>query len=180
VDRDEERRATELLAVRQEGALSALIEEYQQPVGAYLLHLVGDFALALRLTEETFMCAYRACAATRSGLPGRPWLYRRATSLALRHPELQRRLPRVTRPAAGRGLDGTVTERTLVQSALLDLPASERAVLLLCDFEQLPRDEVAGIMAMSADRLDQRLRRARARFRLSYVKHHARPQSDSR
>ena len=60
-----------------------------------------------------------------------------------------------------------------MRSALLDLPGRERAVLLLCDSEQLPSDEVALILGVSADRLSRRLARARARFRLAYIEHHA-------
>jgi DNA-directed RNA polymerase specialized sigma24 family protein len=49
----------------------------------------------------------------------------------------------------------------------------ERAVLLLCDFEQLPDDEAAAILGVSPARLRVRLERARAHFRFTYVERDA-------
>jgi hypothetical protein len=44
---------------RERAALAQLIEEYQQPVGSYLFHLIGESDVALTLTQETFVSAYR-------------------------------------------------------------------------------------------------------------------------
>ena len=63
-------------------ALAELVEEYQQPVGTYLFHLVGDREAALALTAETVVCAYHARADVRSCPSLRAWLYRMATRAA--------------------------------------------------------------------------------------------------
>lgn len=152
-----------LATTRQRAALAELIEAYQQAVGTYLTHLVGEPELARALTEETFVCAYRAHAEIRPGTSLRPWLYRMATQLAYRH---LRRRPVVR-------LSGYEIERKLLQSVLAELQPSDRAVLLLCDLEHLPYNEAATIVGISTARLQERLARARARFRFTYLAHHS-------
>jgi len=56
---------------------------------------------------------------------------------------------------------------------LAELQPSDRAVLLLCDLEQLPYNEAATIVGISTARLHERLARARARFRFTYLAHHS-------
>ena len=65
-------------------ALAALVERYQQPLGAYVFHLVGDLDLALAITRETFL-GWRGVAATSTAVEDglRLALYRVATGLAL-------------------------------------------------------------------------------------------------
>jgi DNA-directed RNA polymerase specialized sigma24 family protein len=151
-----------LATTRHRVALAELVKEYQQSVGSYLIHLLGEPEVARALTEETFLLAHRAHAEIRPGTYLRPWLYGMATQLAYRH--LRRR--RVVR------LTGCEIERPLIQSVLGELRPSDRAMLLLCDLEQLPSNEVALIVGISTERLYERLARARARFRFVYVAHH--------
>jgi RNA polymerase sigma factor (sigma-70 family) len=160
---------------RQRAALAQLIAEYQQPVGSYLLHLTGESDTALVLTRETFVCAYRAKAASGPGMAVRAWLYRTATRLARTH---LRRHRRRSAPVSGWGVPAPTEtqggERALVQSVLWDLPLAERAVLLLCDLEHLPYDEAAAVLSVSTDRLRERLGQARTHFRHAYVSHDSR------
>jgi DNA-directed RNA polymerase specialized sigma24 family protein len=157
VNDDEEEPGLHWPLAGQRAAFAALVKEYQQPLGGYLLHLLGEVGVATVLTEETFVCAHRECVARQSGLAVRPWLYRTATRLACQQ------LPLTPRAVS------TIGERALVQSVVGDLQMEERAVLLLCDFEQLPEDEAAAILGVSTAQLRGRLERARAHFRLAYV-----------
>jgi RNA polymerase sigma-70 factor (ECF subfamily) len=150
-------------------ALAQLIEEYQQPVGSYLLHLTGEYDAALVLTRETFVCAYRAKTTSGPGLAVRPWLYRTATRLAYAHLRRHGRSAPLSRWGLPAPAATEAGERALVQSVLWDLTLAERAVLLLCDLEQLPYDEAAAVLSVSADRLRERLGRARTHFRYAYV-----------
>jgi DNA-directed RNA polymerase specialized sigma24 family protein len=162
--------ANESAPDRERAALAQLIEEYQQPLGSYLLHLTGEADVALVLTRETFVCAYRAKAASGPGPAVRPWLYRTATCLAYTH---LRRHRRRSAPVSGWVLAAPAEaeggEPALVQSVLGDLPLAERAILLLCDLEHLPFDEAAAVLSVSTDRLRERLGRARAHFSHAYV-----------
>ena len=152
-----------LATTRHRAALAELIEEYQQSVGSYLIHLLGEPEVARALTEDTFLLAHRAHAEIRPGTLLRPWLYGMATQLAYRHLWWRR----VVR------LSGCEIERTMIQSVLGELRPSDRAVLLLCDLEQLPYTEAALIVGISTEQLPERLARARARFRFVYVAHHS-------
>jgi RNA polymerase sigma-70 factor (ECF subfamily) len=163
---------------RQRAAFAALVKEYQQPLGGYLLNLLGEVEAARVLTEQTFVCAYRDYVARPSGQAVRPWLYRTATRLACQHLRITRHAAtpgafRLVRLVPAPAAPSASRERALVRAALRDLPMGERAALLLCDFEQLPDVEAAAILGMSTTRLRRRLERTRAHFRLTYAEHDA-------
>jgi RNA polymerase sigma factor (sigma-70 family) len=173
---DEAQAAVKTRRPRERAAFGALVEQYQQPLGSYLMHLVGDLDTALPLTRQTFVGAYQEGASKRPGIAVRPWLYRAATRLALGH---LRRKPSARKPLSQPELvtsvpsAGKPEERELIQAVLRDLEPDERAVLLLCEFERLPHDEVATILGSGTERVRQRLAKARTRFRLAYIAHDA-------
>jgi DNA-directed RNA polymerase specialized sigma24 family protein len=195
------------------GALVALVQRYQQPLGAYVFHLVGDLDLALAVTGETFL-RWHAAAASSSAAEDdlRLALYRMATSLALSRGreadatglalrrvgyteatglkpgrtgnadtdglELGRiwdmeaagRIPRQAPRGEAAAVDLTfAVERGLAEVALQHLALGERAVLLLCDLEQFPIDDVAVVLGVSGHTVRRRLAQARGRFRQAYV-----------
>jgi RNA polymerase sigma-70 factor (ECF subfamily) len=175
-DDDEAQAAVESPRARERAAFATLVEAYQQPLGSYLLHLVGDLDTALTLTRQTFVWAYRDDAITRPELAVHAWLYRVATRLAMRH--LRRRgstLKLWSQPEHAISVPpgAPAEERHLVDAVLRDLPLDERSVLLLCEFQQLPHDEVAIVLGSSIELVRQRLAQARARFRLAYLAHDA-------
>jgi RNA polymerase sigma-70 factor, ECF subfamily len=163
---------------RERATFAALVERFQQPLGAYLLHLSGDLDLALALTRETFVRWYAMQAECPTGVSQRAWLYRIATGVALSQLRVAdadatwRSPPRSTPaayPPSSIALGTTNAERGLVQSALGGLRPGDRAVLLVCDLEQFPPTDAAAILGVSGQALCQRLARARAAFRLAYV-----------
>ena len=154
-------------------AVAAVVERYQQPLGGYLFHLVGDLDLAVSITQETFIRCREALAAD-DGV--RLALYRVATELALSRapdsgavPRPLRRLPWSESGQSGVALELKSAQRGLAQAALRDLPPGERAVLLLSDLELFPLSQVAAILGLSPDEAYERLEQARARFRHAYV-----------
>ena len=154
-------------------AFAALVERYQQPLGSYLWRLTRDRELALDLTQDTFLRAYRAVAATSPGLLVRPWLYRIATNLAYDEFRRRRRFSRVLvgalEPQPGRDESVAVEERELVQRALATLRPQDRAVLLLCAVEELSYREVGVIIGSSPEAVRKQFTRAKERFRLAYA-----------
>jgi RNA polymerase sigma-70 factor (ECF subfamily) len=179
-DQEEGLAGESALAWRQ-AALAGLVEAYQQPLGSYVLHLVGRLDVALALTQETFVHAYRAETAHPPELAIRPWLYREATRLAYRHLRRAQQpgplsipVPEAPLwPSAAASTTTTSAERALVESVLRDLELGERAVLLLCDLEQFPYPAAAAILGLTSQGLDRRLARARAHFRRASLAHHA-------
>jgi RNA polymerase sigma-70 factor (ECF subfamily) len=154
-------------------AFAALVERYQQPLGSYLWRLSRDRDLALDLTQETFLRAYRSIGAMPAGLQVRPWLYRIATNLAydeFRRRRRFRRLPIGAREdLAGQDESVPVEERELVQRALARLRQNDQKVLLLCAVEQLSYREVATILHCSSEAVRKQFARAKERFRIAYA-----------
>jgi RNA polymerase sigma-70 factor (ECF subfamily) len=165
-----------LVARAQEGdraAFAQLVERYQQPLGSYLWRLTRDRDLALDLTQDTFLRAYRGIGATLPGLQVRAWLYRIATNLAYDHFRRQRRFRRLPislfEHRAAPDESASVEERDLVERGLARLDPRDRAVLLLCAVEQLSYREVAAIIGRSPDAARKQFTRAKQRFRLAYA-----------
>src|SRR5438270_11400882 len=73
-------------------AFDAIVHEYQARIARYILRLVNDPELALDLTQDTFVNAFRHIHALRSELALSAWLYRIATNLAIHARKANRRL----------------------------------------------------------------------------------------
>lgn len=166
---DEDHVLVEQARAGERAAFVALVERHQRQLARYLLHLVGDREVALRLSQGAFGRAYRAVQTTRPGLLVRVWLYRTATSLAydaLRsprgfvHPPLQTVGARAARESAP-----SLEERELVRRAVASLTPADRTVLLLCGMERWPYHEVAAVIGTSPAVARQRFARAKSRFR---------------
>ena len=141
--------------------VAALVERFQQRLGTYLLHLVGDLDHALVLAEQTFVRAHFAGLASGPELSAQVWLYGVATQLAFA--DLRRRRPVPHEVAEG---------RDVVRAVLAQLHPDERAALLLADKQGLHEAEVAAILGQTADQIQRQLKRARTRFRDLYVRQH--------
>jgi RNA polymerase sigma-70 factor, ECF subfamily len=154
-------------------AFAGLVERYQQPLGSYLWRLSRDRDLALDLTQETFLRAYRAIGSTRPGLEVRPWLYRIATNLAYdefrRHRRHRQSELGKIEPSTTQDQSLAVEERELVQHALAALRPNDRAVLLLCAVEELSYREVAAVLDCSSEAVRKQFTRAKERFRTAYT-----------
>ncbi len=154
-------------------AFACLIERYQQALSGYLLHLTGDREVALDLTQDTFVRAFRALRQTKPGLQFKPWLYRIATNLAYDYLRRQRRfrwlpLGVVDRQSPADPVAG-VGEQDLVQRTLVHLQPDERAVLLLCGLEGVSYPQAATILGGSPEAIRKRFTRAKERFRHIYA-----------
>lgn len=154
-------------------AFETLVEQYQQAIGGYLLHLTGNSEVALDLTQDVFVRAYQAIGQTAPGLLVRPWLYRIATNLARDYLRRRRRLGWLPLDLVDRLFASEVTarveERDIVRRALARLHPDERIVLLLCGLEELPYEQAAAALGASAEAVRKRFARAKARFRAAYA-----------
>lgn len=157
---DQEARAKEAMRAKLP-PIAALVERYQQAVGSYLLHLIGDVERAARLAEETFVQAHRAGLTDAPAAAAQVWLYRIATRLGMA--ELN----------AGQSRDVRNQETDFVRRALAALEPEQRAMLLLADKQGLSEAEVAAILDHRAEHVHRDLEQARARFRQLCVRQHA-------
>ena len=156
-------------------AFDQIVEAYQARIARYILGLVNDEELALDLTQDTFVSAFRNIRALRSDLALSSWLYRIATNLAVQARSRKRRfiwqplsmLEESSGPTA-EAPDQLVMDRELVSTALARLPRDRAACLLLHAGEGFSYDEVAAIMNTTPEAVRKRISRAKEQFRAIY------------
>jgi RNA polymerase sigma-70 factor (ECF subfamily) len=156
-------------------AFDVVVQRYQARIARYLLSLVHDPELALDLTQDTFVEAFRGIHALRSDLALGAWLYRIATHQAFRAHRRSRRI--AWQPLANvedsmhatvEAPDDAVMARELVQHALAQLPRDRLAALLLHAKEGFSYNEVAAIVGTTPEAARKRIARAKEQFRALY------------
>jgi RNA polymerase sigma-70 factor (ECF subfamily) len=155
--------------------IDTVVLQYQARIARYLLRLVNDPELALDLTQDTFVNAFRHIHTLRSDRALSAWLYRIATNLAIharRKNERMRCLPLTdyenTSIVSTAAPDENVIDRELVHMALSQLPRDRAACLLLHIKEGFNYSEVAAIMGTTPEGARKRIARAKDQFRQVY------------
>src|SRR5712664_4491211 len=62
-----------------------LVRRYQRPISAYVYRMVGDYDVALDLTQEIFIKVYGSLARYRSEFKFSTWIYKIAHNCAVDH-----------------------------------------------------------------------------------------------
>jgi RNA polymerase sigma factor (sigma-70 family) len=176
----------ELVLAAQNGDLEAfnqIVLLYQDRIFALAFRILGDGDSAEDLTQNAFLAAYRNLSGFRNG-SFRSWLYRIATNACYdeirrrkRHPLLsleyedeveERFLPTYELPDS-RILPEKEYERhelkQVIQQALNQLEADQRAVVVLVDVQDFDYQEAAQILGIPVGTVRSRLARARLRLR---------------
>jgi RNA polymerase sigma-70 factor (ECF subfamily) len=142
----------------------ALVAEHQTKLVRYLRRMVDDAEVALDLTQDVFLSAYRMLKADPARELRLGWLYRAATNAAI---SFMRRRKILQIIPLDRDLDRSawrVDERSAhsvdLQAALARLPAEQSAALLLTTYAGYSSSEAAGILGTSPDAVRQRVCRA--------------------
>jgi RNA polymerase sigma-70 factor, ECF subfamily len=144
--------------------IEALVSEYQTKLARYLRRMVGDSELALDLTQEVFLAAFR----TLQRDPERPltagWLYKTATNGAISHlrrRKIIRMLP-LDRESDDRSwrIDERSAASVDLQAAIAKLPPEQAAAVLLTSYAGYSSNEAATILGTSPDAVRQRVCRA--------------------
>jgi RNA polymerase sigma-70 factor, ECF subfamily len=153
----------------------AIVQQYQTRIARYILRLVHDPELALDLTQDTFVSAFRSIHNLRSDLALSAWLYRIATNIAV---QARRRNARIhweslagvenSSIAATAAPDGLVIDRESVTMALAQMPRERVACLLLHAKEGFSYEEVAVIVGSTPEAVRKRISRAKEQFRAIY------------
>jgi RNA polymerase sigma factor (sigma-70 family) len=142
----------------------ALVLGYQTKLARYVRRMVGDAEVALDLTQEVFLSAYRMLRDDPERELSAGWLYRAATNAAisfLRRRKILRMIP------LDREVDRTawrVDERSVasmdLQRALARLAPEQSAALLLTSYAGYSSAEAATILGTTPDAVRQRVCRA--------------------
>lgn len=157
------------------GAFGALVQRYMQPAYFAALGLVGSHDDALDLSQEAFARAFRARARLDAERPFYPWLYqivRRLCFNFLRDAKTRRdRLAEAsswlveetagTAPANPARAAERAELRDHLESAIDGLPAHQREVLVLREFEGLRYREIAELLGIPIGTVMSRLYAAR-------------------
>jgi RNA polymerase sigma-70 factor (ECF subfamily) len=166
-------------------AFDELVERYQRRATAVAYRLLGNLHDALEVCQEAFVRAYRSIGTLEDPARFGAWLLRIVTNLSLnfrrsRGPRLsfedclidgeeRSRSERV--PASltsdeqpGAAMAGTELEQ-VIHAGLADLPAQQRAALILFSVEQIPQREVAEILGCSVEAVKWHVFQARRKMK---------------
>ncbi len=153
--------------------VETLVREYQTKIARYVRRMVGDAEVALDLTQDVFLAAYRMVGRD----PERPltpgWLYKTATNNAisyLRRKRIVRMVPleRDTDTRSWR-IDEQSAASMDLQAALQRLPAEQVSALMLTSYSGYTSHEAAEILGTTPDAVRQRVCRAMRALRAVMV-----------
>jgi RNA polymerase sigma-70 factor (ECF subfamily) len=165
-----------LIARARQGDLQAfeeVVRLYQRRVYGVALRIVRAHDVADDVAQEAFVRAWRSLDRFELGRPFGPWICRIAANLAVNHVRSPRAreegLPegRAETPAPDPGPLGAVLDaeaRRVLDSAVADLPAEQRAVFVLRAVEEMSYAEIAEALSLSPGTVMSRLFRARERL----------------
>jgi RNA polymerase sigma-70 factor, ECF subfamily len=156
-----------------ESAWAVLYSRLAGAIYRFALRMSGSPAVAEDVTQETFMVLIeqpRRFDPRRGSLLS--FLYGVARNQVLRRSERERPFVPLDLPQADGAADPADTLQGLLRReridmtwrALLDLPPHYREVIVLCEFEHMSYDEVAGLLDCPVGTVRSRLHRGRARL----------------
>lgn len=176
------------LRAGEESALERLMERHGEPLYRFILRALNDRERARELAQEAFTKAYFSIAQYDGRGSFKGWLYRIAQNLvrdtlksrayrnarrtdsmeadAVRGDDRAYALPAALveeRTAAAQAQDQE-TLRTL-RTAIAQLPEDLKAAFILAALEELPHQECAAILGLSAKAVEMRVYKARKRLR---------------
>ncbi len=165
-----------LLVRARQGDLSAfeeVVRRYQRRVYGTALRIVRCHEVADDVSQEAFVRAWRSLDRFDTARPFGPWVCRIAANLALNHVRSPRgreeTLPEEQaepRSEAADPLESLLDDegRRVLDEALSELPAEQRAVFVLRAFEELSYAEIAETLGLQPGTVMSRLFRARDRL----------------
>lgn len=152
-------------------AFDALYARYVSRVYGVCLRMVADVRCAERLTQDTFVLAWRQLGSFRGTSAFPSWLHRIAVNVVLQDARTTRRREARIEPMPEPGrLDMPVTPaepelRIELERAVATLPPRARTVLVLHDIEGYTHAEIAALTGTAIGTTKAQLHRARRLLR---------------
>jgi RNA polymerase sigma-70 factor (ECF subfamily) len=150
-----------------DAAFEALYASAAGRVFAVLLRTCADREMAERLTQDTFILAWRRLATFRGQSRFTSWLHRIAVNVMLQDGRAtERRVARVTTADdvvlhGAPARDGGTELRLDLERAIASLPPGARTALVLHDVEGYTHDEIADMTGLATGTIKSQLHRAR-------------------
>jgi RNA polymerase sigma-70 factor (ECF subfamily) len=165
-------------------AFAQLVAQYQRKVYGAVFRYVGNRAIAEELTQDVFVRVLRAAPTYERRARFETWLYRIVFNLCANHAEYGKRRRTLSLDAARAGDDPNAPRETAdpngvepfeqalsseiqdtVRAAILELPAQQRAALLLVRYQDLSCQEAALALGLSVEAVKSLLFRGREKLR---------------
>jgi RNA polymerase sigma-70 factor (ECF subfamily) len=163
-----------LIAQAQQGdkfAFGELVRAHQEGVINVVYRMCGDVQLAEDVAQDAFIRAWQHLSGYQPRSPFRNWLYRIALNLALDNLRRERPIVDIDVLPLASERDGPeraaeMAERAAhVKQAVLALPESSRAVLILREYEGFSYREIADALDVPIGTVMSRLNYARTQLR---------------
>jgi RNA polymerase sigma factor (sigma-70 family) len=152
-----------------ERAFEALFERHRRGVLALCRGMLGSTADAEDALQYTFLAAYRDLTRSQKPIVLRPWLYMIARHRCVSLVRARRERPVDELPDAPVDrLTAEVATREDLRTTVADigrLPSDQRAALILVEFWDVPRDEIARILGCHRDKVRALVFQARRSLR---------------
>ena len=155
-------------------AFPELMAAYRAPVWSYLMRCGVSPQLREDLFQDIFLKIHQSAPSYRPSWPLRPWVFTIAANTLRNHVRDQKRfrqffapdeLPDPPDPLPRADQSAVIAEtKAWLDEAIMQLPFSQREVLVLVALESLPLKEVAAILKVSQNTVKTRLRRARLKL----------------
>ncbi len=160
-------------------AFTALVEQHAERLHAFIHRLCGDSELAVDLTQETFLRAWRGIRGFDGQSAFYTWLYRIGRNTVISAARARAARPvvsasigteagEVAEPAVASDPSQALEQAervALVLAALQQLPFEFREIIVLRDVEDRSYEEIAAVLEIPAGTVRSRLFRARERLR---------------
>lgn len=172
------------LAGREDG-FEELVRRYQRPIVSYVYRMVGDYDMALDLTQEVFIRIYGSLERYRPEYKFSTWIYRIAHNAAIDHLrraggnrledlELEADGDTYEKPLASGALtpeqESERSERRAeIESVVQQLPPSYRELIVLRHAHDMSYDEIAEVTELPLGTVKNRIFRAREAMRALLV-----------
>jgi RNA polymerase sigma-70 factor (ECF subfamily) len=160
------------------GAFDLLVMKYQHKIVNLVMRYVRDPELALDITQEAFIKAYRAIPRFRGDSAFYTWMYRIAVNTAKNHLAAQRRRPmdveldlqdpeqydlhaRLRETDTPEGVTLGKELKETVERAIAALPEDLRTAIVLRELEGMSYEEIAQTMECPVGTVRSRIFRAR-------------------
>jgi RNA polymerase sigma factor (sigma-70 family) len=149
-------------------AFEALVQRYRARLLSFCRHMLRSQEDAEDVLQEVFAASYRAIMADEREIAVRPWLYKIARNMCLKHiarrrPPAEGGVEELELPAGGTALDAVRMREDLRQVVgdVRELPETQRTALLMREIDGLSYEQIAGAMETTVPGVKSLLVRAR-------------------